>query len=93
MVWTPPRTRDVRDSHSVLVWFGSPRQAVRILFGLRGLAPASDLRLASASPCGAEGAIVVAWGHVPAVEEASFRRALEALELDSIWDEFGDSAP
>ena len=78
---TPPTT-----PRSVLVWFTSPRQAVRVLFGLNRLAPAVHLRLGVSEATGAEGPVIVASGRVPADDQVRLQRAFDVLEVAAMWD-------
>ena len=71
---------------SVLVWFTSPRQAVRVLFGLNRLAPAVHLRLGVSEATGAEGPVIVASGRVPLDDQVRLQRAFDVLEVAAMWD-------
>ena len=71
---------------SVLVWFTSPRQAVRVLFGLNRLAPAVHLRLGVSEATGAEGPVIVASGRVPVDDQIRLQRAFDVLEVAAMWD-------
>jgi hypothetical protein len=83
----PERADD--EQRSVLVWFTSPRQAVRILYGLNRLAPASRIRLGVSQATGAEGEVIVASGRVPAGDQPRLQRAFDALEVSVMWDGWG----
>jgi hypothetical protein len=84
----PERADD--EQRSVLVWFTSPRQAVRVLYGLSRLAPAARIRLGVSQATGAEGEVIVASGRVPADDQPRLQRAFDALEVAVMWDGWGE---
>ncbi len=93
MVWSRARADETHASDAILLCFPSPRHAVRIMYGLRGVAPGSTLEFVTTPLSGAEGDIVVATGRIAAEDMDAFGRALEALELSPIWGDLERDRP
>ncbi len=71
---------------SLLVWFRSPRQAALTVIQLRSIVPGATVFLASSEATGAEGAVAVACGRIPASDRVIVGRLLAALDVVVMWD-------